>query len=135
MNIENKTSLSDIFGAAISGLCAIHCTLTPLLFATRPLLESTLGAHSHHSGWWATLDYVFLTLSLLAVWYSSRHGSPVNIKWILWLGWVVFAAGLISEHLHFPRGIWLMYAGSIALITAHLYSYRYRLNCTDEKCR
>lgn len=44
---HGKLNRSDLLGVAASGLCAIHCTLTPLLFAAKPLLEGTVGEHAH----------------------------------------------------------------------------------------
>ncbi len=125
MSQMKKINYSDLLGVAASGLCAIHCALTPLFFATRPVLESTLGHHHHGAGFWALLDYLFLVLSLVAVWYSARHTSHTGIKKVLWGAWIIFAIGLLSEPFHFHHGIWFMYAGSITLVVAHLYNHRY----------
>jgi len=126
--VQTKTNQSDLLGAAASGLCAIHCTLTPLVFAAKPMLEGAMDEHHHHhhgGGFWAMLDYIFLVLSLVAVWYSARHTSHKTIKWTLWIAWVVFAFGLLSEPLEISFGKWFMYAGSITLVIAHLQNYRY----------
>ena len=122
---QNKLGRSDILGVTASGLCAIHCTITPILFAAKPVMEGTLGEHAHGSAFWALFDYVFLILSLVAVWYSARHTSLTSIKWVLWAAWLVFAFGLLSEPLEIPYGKWFMYAGSITLVIAHLQNYRY----------
>lgn len=129
-----KLDFSDLFGATVSGLCAIHCTLTPLFFAARPLLQNSAEAHAHGSAFWASLDFVFLVLSLIAVWFSSRHTSHKNIKWILWIGWIFFAAGLLLEQLDFSAAIWLMYIGSITLIITHVQNYRYCKRCKEAAC-
>ena len=120
-----KINYSDWLGVATSSLCAVHCTLTPLLFATRPILESTLDKHGHGAGFWTLLDYLFLGLSLIAVWYSSRHTSNSIIRWIFWSAWSIFTIGLLSELFHFSYGKWLMYTGSIALIGMHLFNLFY----------
>ena len=120
-----KLNYSDWLGAVASGLCAIHCTLTPMFFAARPVLESTMGKHSHGPGFWALLDYLFLILSLAAVWYSTRHTDHTGIKRVLWGAWSIFAIGLLSEAFHFPYGKWFMYVGSIALVVVHLYNHRH----------
>lgn len=125
MNILKKLSFSDLFGASISALCAIHCAVTPLLFASKPIIESALGEHSHGEGVWATLDYVFLVLSVIAVWYSSQHTSHVKIKWILWIGWIFFAVGLLLLRVEHFYGQLLMYSGSIVLVITHLQNYYY----------
>ena len=120
-----KPPYSDVLGATASGLCAIHCALTPVFFATRPVLESTIDKHSHGSGFWALLDYLFLILSLVAVWFSARHTVLTAIKRLLWGAWSVFAIGLLSEAFHFTHGKWFMYLGSFALVVAHIYNHRY----------
>ncbi|WP_422080146.1 MerC domain-containing protein [Ulvibacterium sp.] len=120
-----KLSYSDLLGAVASGLCAIHCALTPVFFAAKPVLESTMGQHSHGEGVWALLDYLFLILSLAAVWYSARHTNHIRIKRVLWGAWAVFAIGLLSEPFHLHHGKWFMYIGSITLVVAHVYNHRY----------
>lgn len=120
-----KLRYSDFLGVAASGLCAIHCALTPVFFAARPVLESTIGHHHHGDGFWALLDYLFLVISLVAVWYSAKHTHHIGIKRVLWVAWGVFAVGLLSEIFHFEYGIWLMYLGSIALVVTHSYNHRY----------
>ncbi|MEM9001808.1 MAG: MerC domain-containing protein [Bacteroidota bacterium] len=120
-----KLSYSDLLGAATSGLCAFHCALTPLFFAARPVLESTVGQQSHETGFWALLDYLFLIFSLAAVWYSARHTVHKGIKWVLWAAWGSFAIGLLSEAFQFIHGKWFMYIGSITLVVAHVYNHRY----------
>ncbi|MEM6722874.1 MAG: MerC domain-containing protein [Bacteroidota bacterium] len=131
--IEPKVGRSDVLGALASGLCAIHCTLTPLIFAAQPMIEGAVGEHAHGSSFWAAFDYIFLALSLLAVWFSARHTHHKNIKWILWISWFVFAIGLLSEPFHLPFGKWLMYGGSISLVITHLQNYRYCRN-NHENC-
>lgn len=131
---QRKLNRSDLLGAAASGLCAIHCTLTPLLFAAKPILEGTMGEQAHGVGFWAVFDYVFLVLSLAAVWYSARHTSHSTIKWVLWIAWIVFAIGILSEPLELAYGKWLMYIGSITLVVAHLQNYRYCRSREDAVC-
>jgi len=129
MDITNdKIGQSDILGALASGLCAIHCTLTPILFAAQPVIEGAVGEHAHGSVFWAMFDYIFLVLSLVAVWFSARQTDHQKIKQILWISWAVFAFGLLSEPLHIPFGKVFMYAGSIALVITHIQNYRYCRN-------
>lgn len=131
---------SDWLGAAASGLCAIHCALTPLFFAARPALSGIAHdhghghghEHEHGHGLWAGLDFVFLGLSLLAVWISTRHTTHKTLKWVMWAAWGVFAYGLFAEHFALPLGHWSMYAGSIMLVVTHLKNYRHCQRCKTE---
>ena len=121
MEDTRRMNRADLFGAAISGICAVHCTLTPLFFAARPLLHT-----GHHAGhWWATLDYIFLVLSLLAVAYSARRTASRTVRISLWAGWALFAGGLLLEPLELSFAKGLMYAGSVTLIVAHLWNHRH----------
>ena len=135
---ETKTFLgqkrSDFLGVLASGLCAIHCAVTPVFFIAKPFIHSSVNYHSHGSGFWAMLDYVFLVLSLIAVWFSSKHTNLKSIKWVLWSAWIVFSIGLLSERIHFENGIWLMYSGSAALVIAHVINYRHCQKCKKESC-
>ncbi|MEO1258341.1 MAG: MerC domain-containing protein [Bacteroidota bacterium] len=125
MNQTKNLEYSDWLGVAASGLCAIHCALTPLLFAAKPILEGTMGEHVHGHFLWAAMDYIFLVLSFLAVWYSARHTTHATLKWVLWAAWAAFALGLLSESLELPLGSWFMYAGSITLVIAHIKNYHH----------
>ncbi len=125
MEVSQKQKRSDILGAMASGLCVVHCSLTPLFLAMKPILESTKSGHSTSFAFWSALDFVFLILSLAAVYYSARLTNHNGIRWILWVAWFVFAIGIVSELLHWPYGKWLMYAGSITLVVAHFRNFRY----------
>jgi hypothetical protein len=140
MSQIEKINYSDFLGAAASGLCAIHCALTPLFFAAKPAIASVVDAHGHSHGHghehghglWAGLDFVFLALSLLAVIISTRHTDHKPLKRVIWIAWAVFAYGLLAEHFALPLGHWAMYAGSITLVVAHLKHYQYCQRCKME---
>jgi hypothetical protein len=127
MEVIQNSNYSNLIGAAASGLCAVHCAATPLLFVAKPLLEGAAGehAHAHGSPLWAAFDYVFLVLSFVAVWYSTRHTDHRTLTRVLWVSWAVFALGLLSEPFNLPYGSWLMYGGSITLVVAHLKNFQH----------
>lgn len=118
-----------MMGIAVSALCAIHCTLTPLLFAAKPLLESAVNEGTAHSLLWHRLDYFFVILSLVAVWYSSRNTRYKLIAFRLWLSWGMLMVGILAEQIDFKEGKWLMYIASTALVITHLQNYRYCRQC------
>lgn len=125
MNQAEKMDYSDWLGAAASSLCVVHCMLTPLFFVAKPVFSMAMHPHAHGHGLWGYLDYVFLVLSLLAVWYSSEHTTHATLRWVLWASWVAFAIGLFFEPFDLPYGQWLMYMGSISLIIAHVKNYHH----------
>jgi len=124
-----KIEYSDFLGIFASGLCAVHCAITPIFFLSKPLLEHSNELHSHGNLFWSALDYVFLILSFIAIWYSSKHTSHKNIKTIFWVAWCIFTLGLISEKIDFEYGLWLTYLGSIILVIAHIINYRHCRKC------
>ncbi len=137
MTTSSISKKSDLLGIFSSGLCAVHCAITPLFFAAKPLFEQAVDHPRHGDGHgpsgWAMLDYVFLLLSLLAVWFSTRHTNSRPIKTALWASWACFAVGLVLEMQYLVWGKWLMYAGSIALIAAHMANMRHCRAC-DGSC-
>lgn len=124
MNHITKLTFSDLLGITASGLCTVHCLVAPLFFASKPLFDHH-GGHAHGTGWWASLDFIFLLLSMLAVYYSSKHTGHQSIKRWLWIAWFVFASGLLMEKFHIHVATWFLYSGSIALVLIHLLNYRY----------
>ena len=129
MEISQNTGRSDVWGAAVSALCAIHCTLTPLIFAAKPLLISTVAEPEVHTDFWHFLDYIFVILSFMAVLISTRNTTFKALVKYLWIAWVIFALGILAEQLEIHTGIWLMYIGSVSLIIAHIKNYRYCKKC------
>ncbi len=123
---SKKLYLSDLLGASVSVACAIHCAITPLFFLSKPILDSTIHVeHSHGSGLWGALDWVFLALSLVAVWYTSNHTTLRFIRFLLWFFWLAFAFGIILELQGLGHLQWLIYLGSLSLTALHLVNFQY----------
>ncbi|MEM9888192.1 MAG: MerC domain-containing protein [Bacteroidota bacterium] len=124
---------SNVFGALASGLCLIHCLATPLFFMAQAASHHDHDHHHHGAGWWSGLDYVFLAVSAIAVFYSARNSS---LKWMpsaLAASWVVLAFLIINEKLHLmhlPHEA--IYIPTLSLIGLHLYNIRY-CNCEEEE--
>jgi hypothetical protein len=117
----------DLVGMLASGLCAIHCAMVPLFFAAQPLVYEAISEAGHHGhehghGLWASLDIVFLVLSLIAVHYAAKASHQPKTRAWLWGGLGVFAAGLLMEYLGMVG--WLMYVGSAILVITHLVNFR-----------
>lgn len=123
---------SDIIGALSSGFCTVHCLITPLIFISKPLIysDTSLAMHSHPL-LWVYLDFFFLVLGFVAVYFSVRHTTLTWIKWALWLSFLVFSLGIILEVAGYQIGTWIMVAGSAGLVLFHLYNRRY---CLLDQC-
>lgn len=127
---------SDIIGIAASSLCAVHCAITPLIFMAKPYLDG--GAICHQDGCcaaaplgWRMFDWVFLAVSLLAVWYSAKRTPKASYRFLLWGAWVVLSIGLVIGG---QIGHGLMYFGSFCLVVIHFLNIRHCKACQDEIC-
>ncbi|MCY7356416.1 MAG: MerC domain-containing protein [Rudanella sp.] len=118
MNTSPLNRRADYMGIAGSVLCIIHCLITPILVMT-----STLLNHQTLRIGFLSLDYLFITINMVAVWSASRHSSrPIRLA--LWVFLALFAVGLLLEDVH--EGFeYLAYAASIGLVVSHLLNIQY----------
>lgn len=124
-------SRSDLYGSAASSLCLIHCLATPLLFAAH-------GGHVHgHHGspvWWGAIDIIFIVISMVAVYWSSKNSSKQWMRVALWISWALLAFVILNEKfelIHLAEAA--IYFPSLALVGLHLYNRRY-CKCADQEC-
>ena len=117
----------DNIGATFSTLCVIHCFATPFLFITQSYMIVV-------PGWWQALNYVFLALSLFAVYKTSQNSSNQIIKTLLFVFWGILASLLISEEFelfHLPE--FITYLIGLTLAGLHIYNKKY-CQCVDDEC-
>jgi uncharacterized BrkB/YihY/UPF0761 family membrane protein len=126
---------ADIMGAWASGLCAVHCAVTPLLFAAQA--SARAGQHLCGSGelplFWSLLDWAFMILAFFAIYFTTKRVAAPWIKWGMWVAWVVIALTILFEtiHLHLWGHI-PMYLSDFGLIGLHLYNHRQCRHCQLE---
>lgn len=126
---------ADIIGVWASSLCAIHCAVTPLLFAAQVSVH--FGQHAVGEPvlpwYWGVLDWAFLVLAFIAILFTSRQVAAAWVKWGMWAAWSLIAAVIISEtfHLHL-LGHAFMYVGAFILIGLHWYNHRQCRLCEVE---
>ncbi len=129
---KELTTTSDIFGALASGLCLVHCFATPFFF----LFQASAVTQSAITGslWWGLLDYFFLGISLVAIYFSAAN-TPV--KWMpaaLYGSWGILTLFILNEKFHlFHLSHALMFIPAIGLVSLHLYNRRH-CRCVDEEC-
>ena len=109
----------DKLGISLSGICAVHCFLTPILL----LLIPSWGGHFHQEGvhW-----FFFLFVAPLAAYSFWRtYKAHKNIKPLIlgFLGLVVLSLPILIESFH-NVGHFISLIGSILMIIAHLQSLR-----------
>ncbi|RNC86397.1 MAG: MerC domain-containing protein [Winogradskyella sp.] len=132
LNSTFRKNNSDYIGAIASTLCLIHCLATPFIFLAH---SSVHHNHGHASPlWWKAFDVVFVCISFIAVFWSTRHSTNKNIKYALWASWFVLCFIIMNEHfsiLAIPESA--IYIPAIALVILHLYNKKY-CQCNDESC-
>ncbi|MCE7065342.1 MerC domain-containing protein [Dyadobacter sp. CY326] len=112
MKASHSHSKADYIGILGSVLCIVHCLLVPAL------AFGTTMSHHAHAGL-VSLDYLFILINGVAVFYATRNHKSLAVRAILWGALAIFSVSLILEakHLVFT---WLGYAGSALLIFGHL---------------
>jgi hypothetical protein len=131
--IMNITTLkTDKVGIIASALCMIHCIATPFLFLAKSCSASCCEASPN---WWSSIDFIFLLVSLLAIYQSSKNTSKIWMKYAMWISWAFLLAVLLNEKLQLfsltENGI---YFPAIMLIVLHIYNLKYCQCKTDTCC-
>ncbi|MDC3301222.1 MerC domain-containing protein [Flavobacteriaceae bacterium] len=121
MNISLRKP--DTIGAIVSTLCVVHCLLTPLLFVA----QSYTATHSHEAPfWWKNLDYLFILISVIAVYESTKKSTNKLIKAGLWMSWIMLFLLILNEKL-----VWIeldeiiTYSVALTLSILHIYNLNY----------
>ena len=128
--IKNRFSADNI-GMASSSLCLIHCIITPFIFIAQACAVSCCA---NSPFWWRAIDFVFLVISFVAVYFAAKISSK---KWVKVTFYVLFgflSFFIINEHagnLRLQRIF--LYIPAFLLFALHLYNKRY-CQCKDECC-
>lgn len=110
---------ADYIGIAGSVLCIIHCLAAPALVVTSSLLrtDATLQAG------FLSLDYAFIAVNIVAVYFATRHHSTSGIRAALWGFLLLFSISLLLEDVS-PVFEYVAYAASAGLVFSHLMNLR-----------
>lgn len=116
---ETKPGFWDRVGIGLSGICAIHCLLVPVIVALIPLWPAFEEFHEY-------THFIFFVAIAPAVYMSlrRRHQTP-KITLLLISGlFVIFLAWYFNEMLgeYGEAGVTLI--GSLLLITGHWLNYK-----------
>lgn len=122
----------DTIGALASSLCVIHCLVTPVIFAAQGV--SAL----HHDTvpiWWKNIDFLFVAISVFAVYRSANNSNNSFIKYALWLSWFSLLILILNEKLIWlPLSELITYTVAFTLASLHLYNLNYCQCATDQCC-
>ncbi len=109
---------ADYVGITGSILCIIHCLITPVLLVTSNILQ-----HDTLRVGYMSLDYVFIGVNIVAVYFATRHYAAPAVRVALWSCLTVFAVAILLEDVN-PAFEYLGYAASFGLVTTHLINIR-----------
>ncbi len=131
MNISYIRNNSDAVGILASGLCLVHCLLTPFVFVAHSGITMIEDGQAF---WWKSLDLIFLVLSYFAIRRSIRTTSKPSIKYAFWASWLFLVGIIINEKLEvIPLPEEMIYIGSLSLVILHFYNLKY-CQCEKECC-
>lgn len=121
--IKNIKINSDAFGVLACTLCVLHCIATPFV-----LIAFTYSSAKYSASpiWWNNLDYVFLIISFIMVYFSTQTTSKGFVKYIFWLSWGFLCVILLNEKVglfHLPE--YMTYGPAALLTLIHLYNLKY----------
>ncbi len=118
MKTDILSRKADYIGITGSVLCIIHCMITPILLMSTALLQD-----EHLRFGYLSLDYIFIGVNIVAVYFATRHYAPPVIKKALWSFLCLFAVAIILEDVS-PVFEYLGYAASAGLVVTHLINIR-----------
>ena len=122
---------SDTIGIFTSLICSIHCFATPILFVA----QSGLLSSNIQPLWWESINYIFIALSFIAVYYSAKNTSENIMKPILWVCWLFFVSVILNEMIELTRIPELFsYVSAFSLAFVHVYNLKY-CQCQEECCK
>lgn len=130
--IKNLLTNSDTFGVVACALCMIHCFATPFLIL---IYNNSNTDPTTTLLWWKNLDYVFLIISLVLVYYSTQTTSKGLMKYFFWSSWLLLFAMIMNEKkglFHLPE--FMTYVSALILAGIHFYNLKY-CSCTNHKTK
>jgi len=132
LNPFSKSRESDLFGVFASSLCMVHCLVTPLIFVVQA--STTVRCSEIGPFWWRTLDYLFLVISIAAIYHSAKATSLSWMPKAMYTCWGILAFLIINSGLNLlPIPHMLVYLPAFSLVFLHLYNRDY-CRCNEEVC-
>lgn len=119
-----ESSTTDIWGAVLSGLCFIHCTLPPVLFFTSPIA----AYYMYHPWVHPALTVLIVPVGLISFVKGYQEHKKVSALLLGLLGILsVVGQAFITRELALKMGpTLLVWLGSGILVAAHLLNLRLR---------
>jgi hypothetical protein len=128
MSSEVKVSNLDFMGIFLSVLCAIHCTMTPLVLLFLPSLKGFFDSEYFHLA-------IFLFIVPIAVFSFLRCHKLHGDKNVLYLGGAALLCmflGMLLEDYSHKLETYLTICGSVLIVFAHIKNIRH-CHCLRQK--
>ncbi len=124
---------SDKTAIVLSFLCALHCTVLPIVLILLPSISGLLAFDPEALHLW--LIFAVIPISLYAVISGFRYHSNKNILFISSIGMILLVAAVVFGHdiLDGKGEVILTLAGSLLVMFGHLRNFTLRRNKTCEK--
>lgn len=122
---------ADTVGIISSSLCMIHCIATPFLFLAMACTDSCCA---DTPVWWRGIDYLFLVISLAAIFFATKNTTKRWVAIALWSAWCVLLFTILNEALGtgwLPE--WFIYLPALGIVALHTYNRKY-CQCDDDSC-
>lgn len=124
---------SDYVGACASVLCMLHCMVSPILFMSQ---TQAVNISIEIPFLWQSVNYIFLFISMIAVYFSIKNSTKLFVKILLAISWLSLSFLIINEGLegfHFPEIFTYISASLLSIF--HIYNLKYcTCNEEDECC-
>jgi len=114
-----------------SSLCMIHCLATPFLFVVQVCTASCCEAGPW---WWSLIDYLFLIVSIVAIYFSAKATTLKWMPFVLYLSWGILALLLLHDRFplfDIPHA--MIYLPAFTLVFLHIYNRKY-CTCHEGEC-
>ncbi len=114
----------DRLAILLSGVCILHCILTPVAIALLPLLTLSIGGDEHFHELMLFIVLPVSTLGLALGWRQHRHAG-VLLGGLAAMALLTFAGTWGHDNLSHTLEAVLTVIGSLALAAVHLLNYRF----------
>ncbi len=129
--MKEHTLRMDTIGIVASVLCMIHCIATPFLFIAK---ACTAACCADAPVWWQTIDYIFIVISFVAIFFATKNTTKKWISIALWSSWTLLLLSILNERLQ--TGLLpelFIYLPALAIVGLHFYNLKY-CRCSTETC-
>ena len=129
--MKSFTINTDSVGIFAGALCMIHCIATPFIFIVKACSSSCCADAPL---WWTIIDYFFILISFIAIYFSTKNSSVKWIKFALWISWGILLITILNHSLLiFNVNKYFIYFPASSIILLHFYNIKY-CQCKDTKC-